>query len=97
MIEPQTFNVVEPDGSERELSFLPFDTMLAVHVPSEHVRIDIQQLGELGGLFLAMAAERCDLDSIPELLEGYGATGEDFKLFEKALKRLLEHVKEYTE
>jgi hypothetical protein len=42
------------------------------------IPITKQQLGELGTLFLALAGKEWDADSAVELLDGYGATAQDF-------------------
>lgn len=65
-----TLDLVDVDASGR-----PY------HHVSASLNLDRQQLGELGALLLYLSGEDADLDSIPELLDGYGVSPEDMRKF----------------
>lgn len=65
------FIIVNPHvGNELELFIHHDGENIALIIEGKVINIDEQQLGELGGLFLALAG-KFDYDSIPELLDGY--------------------------
>ncbi len=53
--------------------------------------IDKQQLGELGGLFLALAG-KFDFDSVGELLDGYGFSEAELESLQNNLKKLSDEL-----
>lgn len=62
---------------------------------NEDIRVDGQQLAELG-LILFAAGKLDDDQSVGELLEGYGFTTEDFSKLVFRLKSITEKLTEYT-
>lgn len=64
--------------------------------PYHHVtaalNFDRQQLTEFGALLLFLGGDGGDLDSIPELLEGYGVSDENMKEFARRLQQLAEDL-----
>lgn len=72
-------------------STLEVDEDKVAIVSPEYIRIDSQQLGELGLLFTFLADD-FDYDSVTELIDGYGFSDEDIDKFKVRLKEMSERM-----
>lgn len=93
MFDAGFYTVIEECGGEEREHRIFFEPHVGggatIVLPGDGptLSIDHQQLGELAILFFAMA-KMDDLDSVPELLEGYGANKDDMLFLKDQLLQL---------
>ena len=108
MINKGTYSVVNPSSDEglrsHVIDFAHTLTGVDLHIvdvdaldrPQRDDTVSIsferQQLAELGGLLLFLGGDKVDLDSIPELLQGYGVSDDDLSVFASRCRMLADLV-----
>ena len=94
MLEAGFYTVIEDSGEQR-INLNPIKNGgCRLQLGEESVTFDHQQLAEFGSLLIAMA-NIDDPDSIPELLEGYGALSDDFLMLRDQLVRITHALADY--